>query len=92
MQDAAAATASRTDEGMTNMTIVDAGNVTFIGKDAFKGCTGLTQIRLAKDCDIHDTAFSGCGTMYVFSEAGGTTQTFCDGYDHLILVSEIIIK
>lgn len=42
---------------------------------AFKGCTGLTQITLPKDCDIRDSAFNGCTSLHViFAPAGGATE------------------
>ena len=65
-------------EGDTLITVVDAGNCTSIGAYAFKGCTNLTQILLDKDCDIDNTAFSDCGTVFVFAQANGKTETFCD--------------
>ncbi len=65
-------------EGNPMMTIVDASNCTAIGINAFKGCTNLTQIRLPADCQIDPTAFSGCGTVYVFAPAGDSTETFCN--------------
>ena len=64
-------------EGMTAMTIVDAGHVTSIGPNAFKGCTGLTEIRLPAGCAVDGSAFTGCGTVYVFAPAGDTTEASC---------------
>ena len=64
-------------EGMTAMTIVDAGHVTSIGPNAFKGCTGLTEIRLPAGCAVDESAFTGCGTVYVFAPAGSTTEASC---------------
>ena len=60
------------------MTVVDASGCTAIGAEAFKDCTGLTQIRLPKDCDIGTGAFSGCGKIQVYAPAGGTTETWCE--------------
>ncbi len=64
-------------EGNPLMTVVDAGHCTSIGKWAFKD-SGVTQIRLPQACDIAPDAFDGCGTVYVFAPAGGTTQAYCD--------------
>lgn len=74
-------------EGDTLITVVDASNCKSIGAYAFKGCTGLTQIRLDKDCDIDDTAFSDCGTVYVFARAEGKTKMFCDTHEGIEFVA-----
>ncbi len=73
-------------EGMTAVTVVDAGQVTAIGPNAFQGCTNLTQIRLPKTCEINSSAFDGCGTVYVFAPAGGTTETSCDRITNCVFV------
>ncbi len=72
-------------EGMPLLHVVDAGGVTAIGKGAFKD-SGLQQIRLPKDCAIDADAFAGCGTVYVFAPAGGTTEAFCDSHDGVTFV------
>lgn len=72
-------------EGMPLLHVVDAGSVTAIGKGAFKD-SGLQQIRLPKDCAIDADAFAGCGTVYVFAPAGGTTEAFCAGHDGVTFV------
>ena len=64
------------------MTVVDAHSVTAIGENAFRNCGGLRRIRLPKNCAIDETAFAGCGTIYVFAPAGGTTQAFCQSPDN----------
>ena len=64
-------------EGDTEISVVDASNVATIGKWAFKDCTGLTQIKLSQHCSIDASAFSGCGTVYVYAPAGGSTQEYC---------------
>ena len=75
-------------EGVEEMTVVDAHACTFIGKDAFKDCTELKQIKLPKDCAIDPDAFSGCGTVYVFAPAGGNTEAYCGNHGNLIFVEE----
>ena len=75
-------------EGSTFITIVDAGSCTSIGAEAFKGCTGLMQVRVHKDCRIDDTAFTGCGTVYVFAPAGGAAETSCADIDNCVFVEE----
>lgn len=73
-------------EGLTAMKIVDAHNCTFIGNEAFKG-TGLTQIKLPKDCEIDAAAF-GEQQIYVFAQAGGTTEEYCDDHDNLFFIAQ----
>lgn len=75
-------------EETTALTVVDAGHVTAIGPDAFSGCTGLTQIRLPADCTIDASAFTGCGTVFVFAPAGGTTESGCKGIANCMFVKE----
>jgi len=75
-------------EGDTSITAVDAHNCETIGAGAFSGCTGLRQIRLPKDCGIDETAFDGCGTVYVFAPAGGTAQAFCAAAGNCVFVAE----
>ena len=69
------------------MSVVDAGHCTEIGKNAFKDCVNLTQIRLPAGCDIDPAAFSGCGTVYVFAPAGGTTETGCAAVANCVFVA-----
>jgi hypothetical protein len=75
-------------EETTALTVVDAGHVTAIGPDAFSGCKSLTQIRLPADCAIDASAFTGCGTVFVFAPAGGTTEACCEGIANCIFVEE----
>ena len=63
-------------EGNPLMTAADAGHCKSIGKWAFKD-SGITKIRLPKNCNIDALAFEGCGTVYVFAPAGGITQAYC---------------
>ena len=74
-------------EGMTLLHVVDAGSVTAIGKWAFKD-TGLTQIKLPQNCFIDADAFTGCGTVYVFAPAGGTTESWCRSRTGIVFVAE----
>ena len=74
-------------EGVEEMTVMDAHTCTFIGKDAFKDCTELKQIKLPKDCAIHDAAFDD-QKIYVFAPAGGTTEAYCASRENLIFVAE----
>ena len=73
--------------GVTAMKVVDAHSCTAIGKDAFKG-TGLTQIRLPKECQIDSAAFDEGALIYVFAQSGGTTQAYCAEHDNLIFTAE----
>ena len=74
-------------EGLTSLSVVDARSCTSIGADAFKG-TGLTQIRLSKDCQISGTAFNGDALIYVYAPAGGLTEACCDNHGNLIFVEQ----
>ncbi len=77
-------------EGDTLITVVDAHNCTSIGANAFRDCTGLTRIRLPQTCRIDGTAFSGCGTVYIFAPAGGDTQAWCEGRTGFVFVPETL--
>ena len=50
------------------------------------GHPGTTQIRLPKNCEIGDGVFDGCGKVYVFAPAGGTTESWCQGKDNIVFV------
>ncbi len=60
---------------------------TEIGAEAFKD-TGLTQIRLPQNCAIDSTAFTGCGTVYVFAPSGGTTEDWCQNRANIVFIAE----
>lgn len=75
-------------EGDASITVVDAHNCTSIGAGAFQDCTGLTQIRVNQDCQIDDTAFTGCGMVYVFAPAGGDTETWCNRRANVVFVEK----
>ena len=60
---------------------------TAIGAGSFKDCANLTQIRIPKNCELDDTIFDGCGKVYVFAPAGGTTESWCRGKDNIVFVS-----
>ena len=48
-----------------------------IGAGAFRGCTGLTRIRLPRDCAIAADAFDGCsGLAAVYGPEGGTAEAW----------------
>lgn len=64
-------------ENDTKIIAVDAHNCTFIGRNAFTGCAGLTKIRLPGNCNIDQSAFDTDHLIYVFAPAGGTTQAYC---------------
>ncbi len=70
---------------MPLLQIVDAGSVTAIGKGAFRD-SGIRQIRLPRDCQIDADAFDGCGEVYVFAPAGGTTEAFCSSHRKVTFV------
>ena len=68
-------------DGAAGMTAVDASRCTRIGKWAFRGA-GLLHISLPKDCTIDPDAFEGRKKVYVFAEAGGTTEAYCEDPSH----------
>ena len=71
------------------MTVVNVPDTCIeIGANAFKNCTALTQIRLPKDCDIDGSAFTGCGTVYIFAPAGGATEEWCRNRTGIVFVEE----
>ena len=60
-----------------------------IGARAFRGCAGLTQIRLPKNCTISSSAFDACSTpIQVFAPAGGTTESWCASQSDIIFIAE----
>ena len=61
---------------------------TSIGAYAFKSCKKLTQIRIPEKCTISDTAFVGCGTVYIFSHTGSSVEGYCQNHDNCIFVEE----
>ena len=65
-------------ENDKNITAVDAHTCTAIGANAFNGCTGLTKIRLPKDCTIASSAFDDTALQTIFAPAGGTTEEWAD--------------
>ena len=72
---------SQSDVLLVKVTVVDAGACTSLGANAFRDCTGLTQIRLPKDCAIGDGAFDGCtGLSAIFAPAGGSTQAWAEAH------------
>ena len=75
-------------EGDTQITAVDAHNCTFVGAEAFGSCSGLRQIRLDGECRIDGSAFDGCGTLYIYAPAGGSTEDYCRDNGDLIFIGE----
>ena len=65
-------------EGNASMAVVYVpGESASIGKDAFKNCSGLLQIRLPKDCTFDGNPFDGCtNLMAIYASEGGYTQTW----------------
>ena len=68
------------------ITAVDAHSCAGIGEGAFRGCTGLQQILLPKDCTIAPNAFTLCCTILVYAPAGGTTEAICDMIANCVFV------
>ncbi len=68
-------------EGLAEITAVDARNCTYIGVEAFKGCTSLTQIMVDAECEMEENAFSTDGTVWVYANGEGKAKTFCDTHE-----------
>ena len=75
-------------EGGTSISAVDAGGCVFIGAGAFTNCYNLSRIRLPQNCHIDPSAFSGCGTVYVYAPAGGVTESSCRNGGSCVFVEE----
>ncbi len=64
------------------LTVVDAGGCAQVDACAFRDCANLKRIRLPQNCEIDDTAFTGCEALrMVFAPSGGTTAAWCAGHD-----------
>ena len=75
-------------EGLPLMTVVDAGCCSRVGTGAFRNCTGLTRIRLSRDCVIGEGAFDGCTALVaVYGTAGGTLEAWA-AEQHIPFVEE----
>ena len=61
-----------------------------VGEYAFRGCRSLYLIRLPKNCEISEHAFSDEETVFVLAPAGGTTETHCRASDNLVFLNEQI--
>ena len=72
------------------MTVVEIPDgCTSIGANAFKGCTGLTQIRIpASVTSIDTTAFEGCKKVLVYGTAVSAAQSFCADHANCAFVAE----
>ena len=60
-----------------------------IGKWAFKDCTNLMQIRIPSSVvSIDDTAFDGCGNVFIFGTTNSAAKKFCDSHANCTFVLE----
>ena len=60
-----------------------------IGSQAFKNCLSLKQIRIPASVQtIGENVFAGCGTVYVYGEAGSKADQYCQDYDNCVFVAE----
>ena len=70
--------------GATAMTsVVLPAGLTRIGVNAFKGCTGLTEITLPCDLGSSSNAFDGCSSLVSISFAEGVTSVLGGGLGRL---------
>ena len=60
---------------------------TNIGPYAFLN-SSVTQIRVPAGCEIADTAFDGCGMVYIFGTPGSAAEDFCGNHDNCTFVAE----
>ena len=63
-------------EGMPVKAVRIGDSCRSVGAYAFRGCTGLTRLRLPKDCAMGDGVLDGCGAVVIFAPAGGSTETW----------------
>ena len=75
-------------EGIAASVVVVPESCVSIGAHAFKDCANLTQIRLPANCAIDISAFTGCGTVYVYAPAGGTTEEACAAIPNCVFTAE----
>ena len=75
-------------EGDTVIKAVDASHCMTLGAQAFKGCAGLTKIRLSGSCLIDGHAFDGCTSLYaIYGPAGSETQAWAEAH-YLLFIGE----
>ena len=61
-----------------------------IGAGAFRNCRNLTQIRIPESIDeIADTAFDGCGMVYIFSNSD-VAEEFCSEHANCVFVGDAV--
>ena len=75
-------------EGSTAYVVYIPEGCTSIGSYAFKDCENLREIHIPTNCDISDTAFDGCGTIYVFGESGSSIENYCQSHNNCIFMEE----
>jgi len=75
-------------EGDEKLTSVDAHSCTLLKDGAFKNCTSLLQIRLPQNCVFEGNPFAGCGEVFVYAPAGGSTEAGCNEIENLNFIAE----
>ena len=76
-------------EGASMTVVYVPDTCTSVGKEAFKNCENLTQIRLPKNCAINEHAFDGCTALTaIYAPAGGTTEQWCKDNPAIPFVAE----
>ena len=63
-------------EGMPVKAVRIGDSCRSVGAYAFRGCTGLTRLRLPRDCAMGDGVLEGCGAVIIFAPAGGSTEAW----------------
>ena len=74
-------------EGCAASVVVVPDSCTLIGANAFRDAS-VVQIHLPEQCEIDDTAFSGCKMVQMFSKAGSSAESYCETHDNCIFVQE----
>ena len=80
-------------ENPTGQAVRIDGGCESIGANAFKGCTGLTKIRIPLSVTTIDaTAFDGCENVLVFGTSPSTARTFCSTADNCTFIAEDVLS
>ena len=81
-------------EGCTNLVNIDIPNVTFIGKEAFKNCTGIESIHSTALRTVMENAFEGCTSltdigMINAETIGSYAFTECESLETISIVNSL---
>ena len=75
-------------EGLALTAVYIPDRCTSVGDYAFKNCSRLTKIRIPEHCVIADTAFEGCGGVYIFGKPGSSAEAYCESHAYCTFMAE----